>query len=35
MTEFSAITDETEIQPTENVLDLRVSTANLEKASLI
>jgi hypothetical protein len=35
MTEFSAITDETEIAPLENLLDLRISTANIDRTSLI
>ena len=34
MTEFSVITDETEIGPIENLLDLRISTAHLDRASL-
>jgi dihydroxyacetone kinase DhaKLM complex PTS-EIIA-like component DhaM len=35
MTEFSACTDETEIGPVENLLELRISTANLEKSMLV
>lgn len=34
MTEFSAVTDETEIGPIDNLLDLRISTASLDRASL-
>ena len=35
MTEFSVITDETEILPIENLLDLRISTANFDRAGLL
>ena len=31
MTEFSAFTDETEIGPIENLLDLRISTCSFER----
>ncbi len=34
MTEFSAFTDETEIGPIENLLDLRISTASFERNQL-
>ena len=34
LTEFSVITDETEIGPIENLLDLRISTASLDRAQL-
>lgn len=32
MTEFSVVTDETDIGPIENLLDLRISTAHLDRA---
>lgn len=35
MTEFSAITDETEIGPVENLLDLRISTASFDRSALV
>jgi hypothetical protein len=31
MTEFSTFTDETEISPIENLLDLRISTCSFER----
>ena len=33
MTEFSVMTDESEIRPEENILDLRISTASIDRIS--
>ena len=33
MTEFSAMTDESEIRPEENILDLRISTASINRVN--
>jgi hypothetical protein len=35
MSEFSIITDESEIQAKENLLDLRISTASFDRVTLV